>query len=229
MERRVEIIINTYIDALSGLNLFRSFSQAQLIRLFCSTNYKIIRYNKGQIIHLQNEICHTMDIVLEGRVAVQKIDEAGGILKINVFSGGSILGANLLFSNKNFYPMTVIAESEAVLLHIYKELVLELSQTNVRFMTGLMTVISDRILLLTDKIDAISLKTIRQKIIDFLRYEYSVQKSDILKMTMSKRDLAERLGVQRTSLSRELNKMRKDGLLEYNAKTIMVKRKDIFK
>jgi CRP-like cAMP-binding protein len=170
-----------------------------------------------------------MDIVLKGRVAVQKIDEEGSILKINVFSGGSILGANLLFSSRNFYPLTVIAESQAILLHISKELILELSQTNVHFMTGLMAVISDRTLLLTDKIDAISLKTIRQKILDFLRYEYSLQKSDVLKMTLSKRDLAERFGVQRTSLSRELNKMRKDGLLEYNTRTITLKRTDIIK
>jgi CRP-like cAMP-binding protein len=168
-----------------------------------------------------------MDIVLKGKVAVQKIDKEGSILKINVFSGGSILGANLLFSSRNFYPMTVVAEYQAVLLHISKELILELSQTNIHFITGLMTVISDRTLLLTDKIDAISLKTIRQKILDFLRYEYSLQKSDVLKITISKRDLAERFGIQRTSLSRELNKMRKDGLLEYSARTITLKRMDI--
>lgn len=197
--------------------------------MFHSTNYRIIQYDKGQIIHLQNEICSAMDVVLKGKVAVQKIDEEGSILKINVFSGGNILGANLLFSSRNFYPMTVIAESQAVMLHISKELILELSQTNVNFIAGLMTEISDKTLLLTDKIDAISLKTIRQKILDFLRYEYSIQKSDVLTITLSKKDLAERFGIQRTSLSRELNKIRKEGLLEYDAKTITLKNMDIIK
>lgn len=197
--------------------------------MFHSTNYRIIQYDKGQIIHLQNEVCSAMDVVLKGKVAVQKIDEEGSILKINVFSGGNILGANLLFSSRNFYPMTVIAESQAVMLHISKELILELSQTNVNFIAGLMTEISDKTLLLTDKIDAISLKTIRQKILDFLRYEYSIQKSAVLTITLSKKDLAERFGIQRTSLSRELNKIRKEGLLEYDAKTITLKNMDIIK
>ncbi len=125
--------------------------------------------------------------------------------------------------------MTVIAESQAVMLHISKELILELSQTNVNFIAGLMTEISDKTLLLTDKIDAISLKTIRQKILDFLRYEYSIQKSAVLTITLSKKDLAERFGIQRTSLSRELNKIRKEGLLEYDAKTITLKNMDIIK
>lgn len=216
-------MIDMYINALLNLSLFDRFSQTELRRLFHSGNYKIIQYDKSQIIHLQNEICSAMDIVLEGRVAVQKIDEEGNILKINIFSGGSILGANLLFSSRNFYPMTVIAESQAIVLHISKALILDLSKINVHFTAGLMTEISDKTLLLTDKIDAISLKTIRQKILDFLRYEYSIQKSDVLKINPSKKDLAERFGIQRTSLSRELNKMRKDGLLEYNARTITLK------
>lgn len=191
--------------------------------MFGSSSYSISRYNKGQIIHHQNEVCHTMDIILTGKVSVQKIDEDGGILTINVFSGGDIMGANLLFSSKNFYPMTIAAESQAVILHIYKVLILELSQTNVHFMTGLMTEISDKTLLLTDKIDAISLKTIRQRIMDFLRYEYSIQKNKTLQMNISKKDLAERLGVQRTSLSREFNKMKNDGLIDYDARTVTLK------
>jgi Mn-dependent DtxR family transcriptional regulator len=45
---------------------------------------------------------------------------------------------------------------------------------------------------------------------------------------MSKKEMAERFGIQRPSLSRELNKMRKDGLLEYDAKTITIKDLNMF-
>ena len=39
---------------------------------------------------------------------------------------------------------------------------------------------------------------------------------------MTKKELAERLGIQRTSLSRELNKMKKDGLVDYNTHSITI-------
>lgn len=168
-----------------------------------------------------------MGIILEGRVSVQKIDECGNVLKIAIFSEGDILAANLLFSTRNSYPWTIVSESSAVVLHICKELLLELCQSNIGFLAGLMTAISDKAHVLTDKIDSISLKTIRQQLTDFLRYEYHLQKRNPLKLHISKKDLAERLGVRRTSLSRELNKMRKDGLLEYDSKTITLIR--IFK
>jgi len=180
-------------------------------------------YERGQIIHLQNELCEAMDIILEGKVSVQKIDEEGNILKVAVFSDGEILGANLLFSSSNTYPMTVVSESRTIILHAYRDLILESCQRNTDFMAGLLTVISNKALVLTDKIDTISFKTIRQRIIDFLRYEYYIQKSTAIKLNTTKKELAERMGIQRTSLSRELNKMRKEGLIEYNAKTITLK------
>lgn len=220
-----KIIINNYIDALLSLKLFTGFSREELLQQFNSSNYNVEQYGKGQVIHLQNEICHTMDIILEGLVSVQKIDENGNILKIEEFSNGETIGANLLFSKRNFYPMTVVGEAKTLVLHVYKSLILELCRMNFEFMTGLVEEISNRTLVLTDKIDIISHKTIRQRILDFLEYEYHIQKSDVIKLSISKKDLAERLGIQRTSLSRELQKMKKEGLLEYDARTITLKQR----
>ncbi len=168
-----------------------------------------------------------MDIILFGQVSIQKVDENGNILKINDFSAREILGANLIFSSRNCYPMTVVSASNTVVLHIHKEVILQLCQNNISFMSGLIKTISDRTLILTDKINAISLKTIRQRVIDFLKYEYHMQNDHVIRLNISKKELAERLGIQRSSLSRELNKMRRDGLLEYNARTIKLKNVDM--
>lgn len=190
--------------------------------------FEIKEYRNEQIIHFQNEVCHTLDIILKGKVAVQNIDENGNVLTINVYSDSDIIGANLIYASRNYYSMTVVATTRVTILHLQRELILELCQSNVSFMVGLMKIISDRTIILTDKINAISLKTIRQCIIDFLKYEYHIQKSNVIKLNLSKKDWAERLGIQRSSLSRELNKMRKDGLLEYDARTVTLKDIDIF-
>lgn len=218
-----KIYFDNYVDIISKIDLFGSFTKDELSLMFRSSRYRIRQYDKGQIIHLQNEHCNSMGIILDGSVSVQKIDENGSVLIISVFLHGDILGANLIFSHRNTYPMTVAAQSKAVVLHMDRELILELCQRNVSFMIGFMTAISDRTLVLADKIDAISLKTIRQCVLDYLKYECYLQKSNTVTLGISKKDFADRLGVQRTSLSRELNKMRKDGLIEYDARTITLK------
>lgn len=175
------------------------------------------------MVHLQNEKSETMDVILEGELSVQKIDPEGNILKVVVFSSGDIVGTNLLFSSSNHYPMTVVADTRTIVLHISKELILELSRKNLRCMDALLGEVSDKALVLTNKIDTMSLKTIREKINDFLHYESNIQNSKQVKLTMSKKELAQRMGIQRSSLSRELNKMRQDGLVEYDANTITIK------
>ncbi len=129
----------------------------------------------------------------------------------------------LLFSDSNLYPMTVVSEAKTVVLHIYGDFVLRLCQISMEFTSGLLREISNKALVLSETIDTISLKTIRQRIINFLKYEGHIQKSRVIRIGMTKKELAERLGIQRTSLSRELCKMRSDGLIEYNAKTITIK------
>ncbi len=219
----VGINIDNYMDALLKTDLFSGFAREDLQRLFAAHGYGIREYAGGQLIYMQNELCVSMDIILAGRVSVQKIDEDGNILRVAVFSGGEVLGANLLFSRSNLYPMTIVAEGETVILHIYKELILRLGQSSSAFMAELLAVVANKTLLLTDKIHALSLKTIRQQVCDFLQYEYYAQKSDVIELKISKKELAQRLGVHRTSLSRELNKMRREGLIEYDARSIILK------
>lgn len=216
-----------YIDALASISLFKSLTREELAWIFNSSQLHIKDYNKNEVIYFQNEICNSMDVVLTGQVSVQKIDENGKILEISVLLPSEIMGASLMFSSKNRYPMTVIAKKSVVLLSIKKDLLLALCQENVSFLTGLIEVIADKTVTLTDKIHLISLKTIRECIISFLTYEYHIQKSTIIKLSLTKKEMAERFGVQRPSLSRELNKMRKEGLLEYDAKTITIKDLDI--
>lgn len=191
--------------------------------MFSSSRFEIKKYRRDQIIHLQNEICSFIEIILEGRVAVQKFDKNGNVLTVNVLSAPDIIGAHLVFSTNNRYPMTITSATNTVILRLPKGLILEWSQLNLSFIEALLKAISDRILTLADTIKTISYKTIRQQIIAFLTYEYHIQKSLVIKLNYSKKQLAERLGVQRSSLSRELNKMRRDGLLEYDAKTITIK------
>lgn len=211
-------------EALLVLPLFSDYNKKELGGILESYSIIMKTYEKDQIIHIQHEVCSTMDIILEGKVMVQKIDESGNVLTIDTFINGDLLGANLLFSNKNVYPMTVSASAKTVILMLSKDLVLELCRQSTTFMEALLTEISNKTLILTEKINIISHKTIRKSVLDFLKQEQYKQGSNVIKLPLSKKELAERLGVSRSSLGRELIKMRKDGLVDYDAWTITLKK-----
>ncbi|MGI6776461.1 MAG: Crp/Fnr family transcriptional regulator [Acetivibrionales bacterium] len=214
--------IKDYLSFLRLTELFNGFSTEELINLFKAHNYIITKYTKDSIIHFESEKCNHWDIILKGQVFVQKIDEKGNVLIVAEFKIGDNIGGNLLFSKYPYYPMSVIAKSDTQILHIPKDLVLQLCQTNQDFLAKFLACISDKTAILTSKIKSISMKSIRESIIEFLNYEYYTQKNIEIKLSMTKKELAERLGIQRTSLSRELNKMKKDGLVDYDAHSITI-------
>ena len=167
-----------FISILENTELFKDISMSTINHLFVQDSFNIKTYKKNSVIYFQNEKCVTYDIVLKGIVSVQSTDEKGNYISISDFTIGSELGGNLLFSNKNFYPMMVLAKTEVTLIHLKKDLVLSLCQSNTTFLSKFLHSLSDKTLILTDKIKTLSLKSIRQCIIDFLMYESYVQKSN---------------------------------------------------
>ena len=221
--------MDNLFSILETVDLFNCFSSDELDKLFQNNLYRTSTYFKDSIVHLQNEKCESLDIILSGTVLVQKIDSDGDLLTICSFSAGEAMGENLLFSHRNFYPMTITAKCDAKILQIKKELILKLCQDNSKFLKGFLQSVSDKTLILTGKIKILTLKTIRQRIIEFLLYECHIQKSTTIKLNMTKKELAEKIGVQRPSLSRELNKMRKDRLIDYDSKQIIIRDIDTLK
>ena len=211
--------ISNYIDFLLSIPLFNVFEATELYRLLEKESY-IQSFKSNQIIYLQNEKAYTMDIILEGSISIQNIDERGNILSIVVLDVGDMLGGNLIYSDKNEYPMTITAKTDVKLLRIRKNTILDLCQVNKDFLVNLLSLFSDKALVLTNKISSLAKKTIREKIMEFLLFEINRQKNNTIILPLSKKELSERFGVERPSLQRELSKMKKEGLIYYDAKSI---------
>lgn len=211
-----------FINYLLSISLFKEFDKRDLT-LILNDKYLVQKYGRNEIIYLQNEKAFTMDIILDGDVAVQSIDENGNILSIVSLSQGDMLGGNLIFSTKNEYPMTLISKNNTTLLRMEKDIILELCQTNKGFLEDLLEVLSDKALFLTTKIHSLAMKTIREKLMDFLIFESNRQESKKIELSLSKKELAEKFGVERPSLQRELKKMKDEGLIDYDARSIELK------
>ncbi|PKM57572.1 MAG: Crp/Fnr family transcriptional regulator [Firmicutes bacterium HGW-Firmicutes-3] len=183
---------------------------------------KITTYSKDQVIHFEGDISTNAELILSGQVVVERIDESGNLMTITSLLTDDILGGNLVFSKNPYYPMTVTAKIDTTLLVIQKELLFNLCSNNSTFLRHYLEYISDHTLLLGDKIKHYVNRTIRESIIAYLKNEYKLHNSNTILLSSSKKALAERIGVQRTSLSRELQKMKNEGLIEYDATSITI-------
>ena len=185
-----------------------------------SGKFKVTSYKKSSVVHFDGETCIKLEIILSGKVVVDRIGESGNLLTISEFYNDDILGGNLLFSKYPYYPMTVLTQLPTDILEIDRETLFELFCNNPIFLRTYLELTSDRAFILGNKIKHYINKTIRESIMNYLNYESKIQNSNRIKLNTTKKSLAEKIGVQRTSLSRELAKMREDGLILFDTDSI---------
>ena len=190
--------------------------------LIKSRAINIRRYSKGCCMHLENDKCTHLEVIIEGNVSIDRIDEEGNIMCVANFTKTDIIGGNLLFSKTSSYPMSIFAKSDVTVLQIKKEDLFNLMREYPDFLRAYLENISDNAFILGDRIRGYVKLTLRQILNNYLKKQSQIQKSDIIKLNMTKKDLALLIGVQRTSLSRELAKMRKDKLIEYSSDYIKI-------
>ncbi|MBU3210395.1 Crp/Fnr family transcriptional regulator [Clostridium algidicarnis] len=215
------MIKSDYKCLLVNLHLFENFNQNDFDLLLNSKDVKIASYSKDEIIFMEDDICLNLSIILKGNVEIQKVDPSGKLLSVASLKTDDIFGENLLFGDRNIYPMTVATKSESLVLHISKDVVAVLCQQNLEFLYSFLNLLSNKAMALSSKIKQVTLKTIRQKICEFLYSEYSHSNNKI-PLKMSKQEWAYNLGVQRPSLSRELIKLKEDGIIDYEKNYVLI-------
>ena len=221
--------LEDYLNVLKGINLFGNFSEEDLINLFKNIDYRIKSYGKDSIVFMEGRECNTLNIILDGNIRILKIDSNGNALVVVDFKGGDIYGETLLYGKPNLYPMTGISKVETTVLFIPKDAVIYLCKNDDLFLKEFLTLLSLKSVTLSRKLKQVSLKTIKQKICEFILIDYNNNKSLKIKLNMTKSEWADTMGVQRPSLSRELLLMKKEGLIDYDYNYLYVKDLDKIK
>lgn len=210
------------IEILKQTRLFGHLEDESLTTIIKGLNARYKQYNSNDIIFMEEEPCKHLSVVINGIIEIQKLDSYGNILVVSSLEEGDVFGENLLFGDRNLYPMSVICKSSASVLHISKEYIYELCEKDHMFMRQMFRILSNKAMALSSKLKQVSMKSLRQMICNYLFSMYKNTGKLTIELNMSKKEWAEKLGVQRPSLSRELINMKEDGFINYDRKTITI-------
>lgn len=215
--------MTTYFKNLKESKLFSNFSEQELQKLKDSNEYFIKSYKKDDVLFIEEEDCEHLSIILAGKVELQKLDSNGNILTISSFELGNSFGEALLFGDRHQYPVSVVAKEDCTVIHIKRDYIFKLCTINQEFLKELLRLFSNKALILNSKLKQVSMKSLREMISHFLVTKYNQTQNPVITTHMTKKEWSEKLGVTRPSLSRELIKMKLEGLIEYNRREIIIK------
>ena len=186
------------------------------------------RYEKGEYVFRNGQQVSAVGLVLEGGVHIQKEDYWGNRSILTEVSQGQAFGeayacqfqeaADAPTAQRPGIPVSVVATQRAVVLFLEVSRVLSLCPSacpfHARLVRNLVGILAERSLALTEKIQHLSQRRLREKLLSYLSDAALGQKEGEFTIPYNRQELADYLSVDRSALSSELCRLRREGVLE---------------
>ena len=176
-----------------------------------------IELDKGEILHRSEENCQALGMVLTGEIRLSRVLSTGKEIFLKDFRPGDLFAELIVFTGEQ-YPGWLAASEPSRIVEVKLSRVLEYLRGNdalVSYFAG----ISQKMAHLSNTIEVLSLKTVRQRIAHTLL----CGKIDDLGVRVGASRLAAYIDCSREAVSRALTVMESDGLLERTPESLVIR------
>ena len=163
--------------------------------------------------------------VLTGQLHVVREDYDGNRSLIAVLTPGEVFAESLCYAGVQESPVTVIADQDSTILLFKFERILQ-SCTNCcpfhrKLIGNMLGIIAEKNIRLQIKMEILSSRSIRARMLRYIE-SFTTNKGREITIPLNREELANFLCVERSALSHELMKMKKDGLIDYKKNTFIL-------
>jgi CRP-like cAMP-binding protein len=182
--------------------------------------YHMGTFKKGDIVAFEEENIRHIGIIVSGAVDMIKEDLWGNKTMLVRMKKDEVFGETFACGNDNQSVVTFLVSEDAQILFLPFDRVMHsctmACQFHHRLIENMVKIIADKNRDLMRKIDVVSKRTIREKLLAYLSIQAQVQGSRYFEIPLGRVELAEYLCVDRSALTRELTKMKEEGLIDYD-------------
>jgi len=181
-------------------------------------------YDKGDMILLAGDSVNNVGLILSGQVKILKDDVDGNTMILAELAASDLFGEVFACAGIDCSPVTVqAAEHCEVLFMNYRKVITTCSSScsfHSKMIENMLKLIARKNLLLNQKIEILSKRTTRKKLLAF----FDIQRGNNQKFTVpyTREEMAHYLCVDRSAMSYELCKMRDEGLIRFHKNTFEV-------
>ena len=200
--------------------LFRNIQPDNLSVLLSCVGYHIAMYRKGEIIAFEEAHIKHIGIILSGIVDMVKEDLWGNKTMLLRMKKNELFGETFACGSDNISLVTFQVTEDAEILFLPFERVMHsctmACQFHHQLIENMVRIIADKNRDLMRKAEVVSKRTILEKLLAYLSIQAQTQQTRYFEIPLGRVELAEYLCVDRSALTRELAKMKEDGLIDYD-------------
>ena len=210
--------LRKYRNIVAENPLFRDIPAEKLEKTVEILEGRIVSYRRGETVHRVYTPFRKFGLLLDGQLNVCTDDISGNRMIMVTVRPGATFGESLAYLRVPEPPVYAVALEDSSVLWLSAEKLREpdaagpIRELQMRFTA----VLAERTLSMNTRIQILSKLTMREKILAFLSSSLTDRTESGLVVSLRREDMASYLGTNRSALSRELSRMKKDGILEYS-------------
>ena len=208
-----------FFDLLLSTPLFAGIAPEDLEPMLNCLGASVVRISKGDPVFLEGDEAGFVGVVLEGCVQVVRDDFYGNRSILTHAEKGDLFAETFACANIDTMPVSgyAVRDSKVMLLSCQRMLTVCSSTCHFhnQLVKNMLKVVAQKNLNLNSKIRFMSQKTTKEKLMAYLLDQAKKAGSSEFTIPFDRQALADYLGVERSAMSAELSKLRKDGILDY--------------
>ena len=198
--------------------VFNNVSEKEIIEIKHLGYMRQCCFKRGSAIFNMGEQIDELGIILSGNVIIENIDLCGNKSILSFISQGQVFAETYALCHEKMM-VNVIACEDCEILFLNLKFINNTAAVSHawhnKIVNNLLTVTAHKNLLLSNRIFCTSPKTIRERLLTYLSYQSIIHESMSFTIPFNRQQLADYLNLDRSALSKELGRMRDDGLLSF--------------
>ena len=211
-----------YFEVLQKCPLFRHIEEGDLLRMLGCLGAKVEAFDKKYTILAEGNPAKYIGILLSGSAQIVRVDYYGNRSILSEITASEVFGEAFACAEVPSTPVTVIANEPCEVMLIDCAHILHTCSNNCGFhqqlIFNLMKDLATKTLLFHQKIEIISKRSTREKLMTYLMAQAQKAGSSQFDIPFDRQELADYLEVERSGLSAEISKLRSEGVLESHRK-----------
>ncbi|WOO34854.1 Crp/Fnr family transcriptional regulator [Anaerocolumna sp. AGMB13020] len=212
-------LLKDYRKICEEIPLFEGIRGEDLLSLFECLRAFIKTYEKEEYIVLYNDSVECVGVLLEGTVHMIKEDLRGNKSILAPIEERELFGETFACGADLTSTVAFVATTPVKVLFVHFDKVMHACSRSCifhhRLIENMISLIARKNALLVEKLDITSKRTIREKITAFLTIQAQKKKSTSFTIALGRLELADYLCTDRSALTRELNNMKRAGLIDF--------------